>query len=166
MSLAVFDLDGVLADVRHRLHHLEGRPKNWRAFFREAVHDPVLDEGRRALQQAVADGNRIVYLTGRPDWCRLDTRTWFAANDLPDTELHMRPARDRRPARFYKADVLSQLAQSTTVHVMYDDDAAVVEHLSALGLPVVHATWMTVAGPAEAEDMRTLYWAQEEEGRT
>lgn len=31
--LAVFDIDGVLADVRHRLPHVQGRPKDWDAFF-------------------------------------------------------------------------------------------------------------------------------------
>ena len=31
--LAIFDIDGVVADVRHRLHHLESRPKGWDEFF-------------------------------------------------------------------------------------------------------------------------------------
>jgi hypothetical protein len=34
--LAVFDLDGVLADVRHRLHFLDRRPKDWDGFFAAA----------------------------------------------------------------------------------------------------------------------------------
>ena len=35
--LAVFDLDGTLADVRHRLHHIEGRRRDWDAFFSAAL---------------------------------------------------------------------------------------------------------------------------------
>ena len=35
--LAIVDLDGVVADVRHRLHHLEGRRKDWGRFFAAAV---------------------------------------------------------------------------------------------------------------------------------
>ena len=35
--LAIVDIDGVVADVRHRLHHLDRRPKNWSAFFAAAV---------------------------------------------------------------------------------------------------------------------------------
>lgn len=29
----VFDLDGTLADGDHRLHHITGETKDWRAFF-------------------------------------------------------------------------------------------------------------------------------------
>jgi len=47
--LAVFDVDGVLADVRHRLHHLEARPQRWERFFRAADRDPVLEEGADRL---------------------------------------------------------------------------------------------------------------------
>ena len=35
--LAVFDIDGVLADVRHRLHFLQCRPQRWERFFSSAA---------------------------------------------------------------------------------------------------------------------------------
>ena len=41
--IAVFDIDGVLADVRHRLHHLQCRPQRWEAFFTAADRDPLLE---------------------------------------------------------------------------------------------------------------------------
>ena len=63
--LAVFDIDGVLADVRHRLHHVDRRPKDWDAFFAAAVDDPPLAEGV-ALARASADDCEVVYVTGRP----------------------------------------------------------------------------------------------------
>jgi hypothetical protein len=44
-AIAVIDIDGVLADVRHRLKYLEQRPKNWGAFFRAAPKDPPLQTG-------------------------------------------------------------------------------------------------------------------------
>ena len=40
--IAVLDIDGVLADVRHRLHHLERQPTSWSGFFAAAVSDPLL----------------------------------------------------------------------------------------------------------------------------
>jgi hypothetical protein len=43
--LAIFDIDGVLADVRHRVHHLEGRRKDWGAFFQAAPRDGLHPEG-------------------------------------------------------------------------------------------------------------------------
>ncbi len=50
--LAVFDVDGVLADVRHRLRHVERRPKDWDAFFSAAVDDPPLAQGVALARRA------------------------------------------------------------------------------------------------------------------
>jgi hypothetical protein len=87
--LAVFDIDGVVADVRHRLHHLH-RPGRWAQFFRAADADPLLAEGA-ALVADLAREHDIVWLTGRPDWLRDTTAGWLAQHGLPGTELHMRP---------------------------------------------------------------------------
>ncbi|GFE12858.1 hypothetical protein Sgleb_09050 [Streptomyces glebosus] len=38
--LAVFDLDGTLADTGHRQHLLRQTPRDWRAFFAAATEDP------------------------------------------------------------------------------------------------------------------------------
>lgn len=70
--LAFVDLDGVLADVRHRLHHLTGRRKDWDAFFAAAPHDPLHPEGQAIVEQLRRD-HEVVCLTGRPERCRADT---------------------------------------------------------------------------------------------
>jgi phosphoglycolate phosphatase-like HAD superfamily hydrolase len=162
VTVTVFDIDGVLADVRHRLHFLSQRPKDWNNFFAAAVSDPVLEPGRQAVSEAMAAGSSIVYVTGRPNRCRRDTRTWLLENGFPDADLHMRPNRDRRPARYYKADVIADIAQRSTLVAVVDDDLRVVEHLQARGVPVLHATWM--GQPSQQLDL--LAQAQEEEGRT
>ena len=87
--LAVFDVDGVLAAVRHRLHHVERRPKDWDAFFAAALDDPPLEQGV-SLAQASAEECDVVYVTGRPERCRADTLTWFRRHGLPEGELRMR----------------------------------------------------------------------------
>lgn len=76
----------------------------------------------------------------------------------------MRPNRDRRPARFYKADIIGELARDAELVAVIDDDDKVVAHLRGLGLPVLHATWMTDE-PGERQ-LDLLEQAQEEEGRT
>ncbi len=162
--MTVFDLDGVLADVRHRLHYLDERPKNWRGFFAAAVSDPLLEQGMRAVEEATAAGSEIVYVTGRPGRCRADTVSWLARHGLPQGILHMRPNRDRRPARFYKADVIRRIASEQDLVAVIDDDDQVVAHLREMGLPVLHATWMhSVTGQ---EQLELLEQAQESEGRT
>lgn len=155
--LAVIDIDGVLADVRHRLHHLEQRPKNWDGFFSAAPDDPPLAEGLAVVKRLAADHD-VIYLTGRPERLRSDTERWLAANGLPRGELHMRKHSDRRPAKVTKPRLLEQLARRRQVAVVVDDDAAVCDAFEAAGFPVLRADWM----PSEP----VLRQAQEGEGRT
>lgn len=155
--LAVFDIDGVLADVRHRLTHVESRPKNWDAFFAAAVDDPPLEQGVALCLESAKDCE-VVYVTGRPERCRADTVGWFARHGLPEGRLSMRNERDRRPARVAKPELLRRLADGRVVAVVVDDDLQVCDAYEAAGWRVLRATWMTAA-PA-------LHEAQESDGRT
>ena len=155
--LATVDLDGVLADVRHRLHHLQSRPKNWDGFFADAPDDPLLTEGRAVVDKLAAD-HEIVYLTGRPERCRRDTVEWLTAHELPSGRLLMRRDSDRRPSRVMKTQVVQRLASETTVAICVDDDISVVRALRQAGFRVLHADWMA--------EQPSLFTAQETEGRT
>jgi hypothetical protein len=156
--VAIIDLDGVLADVRHRLRHLEGPRKNWDAFFAGIPSDGLLAEGRAVVDRLAADHD-IVYLTGRPERTRPDTEEWLTRHALPPGELVMRRDGDRRPARVTKPALLRRYAASgRQVAVVVDDDPAVCDALERQGWPVLRADWMT--RPAALES------AQEEHGRT
>lgn len=155
--LAVFDVDGVLADVRHRLRHVQSRPKNWDAFFAAAVDDPPLPQGV-ALAQESATACEIGYVTGRPERCRADTLAWFARHGLPAGRLSMRRPRDFRPARVAKLDLLRRLAADRTVAVVVDDDEQVCDAYEQAGFRVLRARWMG--------EQPVLQQAQEQDGRT
>lgn len=155
--LAVFDLDGTLADSAHRQHLLERRPRDWNAFFAAATEDPPLAEGV-ALALSRARDCEVVYLTGRPERCRPDTLAWLAAQGLPEGRVWMRRDNDRRPARVTKLEILRGLARDREVRVLVDDDPLVCEAAERAGFTVVRADW---AVPSEA-----LRNAQEKEGRT
>src|SRR3569833_4146452 len=123
--LAVFDIDGVVADVRHRLHHLNKRPKDWARFFAAAGRDPALAEGV-ALAREYAESHVLVWLTGRPEHLREVTAGWLAARDLPSELLFMRPEGARRPAKDCKAHQLRLLAAESTVDLVVDDGPEVL----------------------------------------
>jgi hypothetical protein len=159
--LAVFDVDGVLADVRHRLRHVERRPKDWDAFFAAAVDDPPLETGVALARESARDCE-VVYVTGRPERCRADTLAWFRRHGLPEGRLAMRSPRDRRPARLAKPELLRRLAGDRAVAVVVDDDAQVCDAYEAAGYRVLRATWMTAPGPEQL----ALTEAQEAQGRT
>ena len=139
--LAVIDIDGVVADVRHRLHHVANRPKDWAAFFDAAPDDPLLDEGARVVR-ALAEVHEVVYLSGRPEVCRSDTLEWLRRHDLPEGDVHLRPRDDRRPGRFYKVDAVRRLARAREIAVLVDDDPLVCEVVREAGFDVLPATWM------------------------
>jgi hypothetical protein len=155
---ATIDLDGVVADVRHRLSYVERRPKDWDAFFAAAVDDPVLPEGRAVVSRLVAEGHEIVYVTGRPERCRRDTERWLRDHGFPEARLIMRGDRDHRPSRVIKLEVLRRLARKKPVVAAVDDDVLVVKALREAGFPVLHAEWMA--------EQPALFEAQETEGRT
>jgi len=163
--LVVVDIDGVLADVRHRQHHLAGPRKNWSAFFAEAADDPPIDAGVQAVLQAADDGLDIAYLTGRPEHLRAVTSSWLArlglpiASDRPSSSvgtglLHMRPHRDYRPAAVFKVEVLRALSGQRQVQDHWDDDVVVVDAVRRAGFTVTLVDWAVPRslGLAQAQD--------------
>ena len=160
--MAVFDIDGVLADVRHRLHHIQGHPRDWDAFFAGVSADLVLDDGRAEALAAAASGLRIVYLTGRPDRCRRDTVRWMHIHGLPEGDLVMRGDRDRRPARVLKVEALRRLARGHEIAYLLDDDAEVIAAAASAGYVVRLADWL----PRDDAKVDPLREAQETLGRS
>jgi hypothetical protein len=155
--LAVVDIDGVVADVRHRLHYIEGRPRQWDRFFAAAADDPPLPEGVELVRALAADHD-VLWLTGRPERNRRLTTAWLAAQGLPTEPLLMRPNRDFRPARMTKRDELRRLRADRRIAVVVDDDPDVVDLLAADGFPTRLADWLPHTS--------RLHDAQESDGRT
>lgn len=155
--VAVIDIDGVVADVRHRLRHVTERPKDWRAFFAGAADDPLLPEGEETVRR-LAEVYDIVYLSGRPERLREVTERWLRQHDLPAGPLLLRAYDDYRPARLFKVEVLRKLAETSTVVVLVDDDPRVLADARLAGFDVLPATWMG--------EHSALREAQERDGRT
>lgn len=155
--LAIVDIDGVVADVRHRLRHVEGSPKDWGAFFAAAVADPPHAEGL-AVVARLAEDHEVVFLTGRPEACRDDTERWLDDHGLGDHRLVMRPEGIRRPAAELKRELLAGLAAGRVVGVVVDDDEMVISAMLEAGHPTFHATW--------GDRSTALHEAQEVDGRS
>jgi hypothetical protein len=159
--LAIVDLDGVVADVRHRLHHLRGRRKDWGAFFAAASADGVHPEGAAIVETLAAD-HEVVFLTGRPAHLAGATETWLAEHGLGGHRVVMRPAGDRRPAAVVKLELLRQLADGRPVGIVVDDDPDVLAAARRDGHPTFVADWEARA----IDDDRAMRRVQEDEGRT
>jgi hypothetical protein len=171
--VAVVDIDGVVADVRHRVGRLQRRPPDWAGFFSAADRDPPLPVGVARVHALLQAGHEVVWLTGRPEWLRYVTEDWLADQGLPVGMLLMRPNYDRRPARVLKSSVVRSLAAGRElpahpagapreIALVLDDDELVVERLRADGWRVEQADWVGRRAPG----VRRLHEAQEREGRT
>ena len=159
--LAIVDLDGVVADVRHRLHHIRGRRKDWDAFFAAAADDDVHPEGIAVVTTLAAE-HEVVFVTGRPEHLRAATATWLGEHGLGGHRLVMRPLDDRRPAAVVKVELVTSLAERRAIGVVVDDDHRVLAAMRRAGFATFPADWESRAAADEA----AVRQAQETEGRT
>jgi hypothetical protein len=141
-AIAVFDIDGTVADARHRLHHIAetDNHENWVRFFDAAIDDPPLLEGVARAKQ-FAERYDIVWLTARPERLRPVTEQWLAEHHLPAGRLLMLPDGEKMLARMYKLDVIRRLAEEREIAVVVDDDPRVIALLEDAKIPVVRADW-------------------------
>lgn len=130
--IAVVDIDGVLADATHRQHHLETRPRDWDAFFAAVGGDAPIAEGV-SLAVELAEDHDVVLLSGRPEATRAETLAWLQRSEVPFSRLLLRRDTDRRPAPAMKAAALARLGPPGRIAVVVDDDAAVIERVTAMG---------------------------------
>ena len=136
----VWDLDGTLADDRARAHFVEverGRQRDWNSYFDAIDTDPPIAASMEVLRAMHAAGIRILFLTGRPEYTRAKTVRWLEANGLTEYDaLIMRPDDERRPAGFFKAEVVERLRREYELVCAFEDRIDVAEQLRQAGVPV------------------------------
>ncbi len=140
--LAFLDLDGVVCDDRHRVHHALNR--EWYEYFSLVHLDQVWSPGRELYENCILTGFEVAYLTGRREDIRHPTKTWLKKNNFDHKlPLHMRRMEDRRPLGEVKAERVAQaLAEGYDEVWMFDDDPRVIELVGAVpGARARHCTW-------------------------
>jgi uncharacterized HAD superfamily protein len=106
--IVLVDIDGTLADVRHRLHHIrDGRKKNWKAFFEGMDRDKPI-ASTVAWVRSLAENHDIIIITGRPEEYRARTIVWLQENGIPFHDLFMRRNGDHRPDYEIKKEALAR----------------------------------------------------------
>jgi hypothetical protein len=152
------DIDGTIADLSHRLHHIKPPghvgwvdldaksrfKKNWKAFHAEALNDSpiheiihlvhVLFESRYAGQEV-----QIIFVTARHESQRADTERWLDDQGVPRHSLYMRADADYRSDDIVKGELLDQIIESGYAPMLaIEDRKRVVDMYRARGIKVLH----------------------------
>lgn len=137
----IFDLDGTLADLSHRLHHIQKTPKDWRSFFAydEVMKDTLIPHIRDLydiIRYDEARKNHTLIVSGRSDECWEATADWLDGHSIYFDKLYMRTAGDRRPDYLVKYDLLQKLKADGWSPIMaFDDRDQVVKMWRENGIP-------------------------------
>lgn len=138
----IVDIDGTLADVEHRVHHVQKENKDWRAFNEGMVSDSLNQWCFDLVKGMQAKDYKIVFLTGRSEPWRGPTEEWIKKHGLDYDHLYMRPAKDRREDFEVKKDIYqNQIAKDYEVMFVLEDRASVVKMWRSIGLVCLQCDW-------------------------
>lgn len=100
------DMDGTLSDGDHRLHFIESKPKNWKAFFLAGALDNPIEPVKKLVLDNAGIGRKVVIFTARPETNREITETWLKEQNIPFDRIMMRKKNDFRPDYVVKHEML------------------------------------------------------------
>jgi len=103
----IFDIDGTLADLSHRLHYLDTR--DYDSFFGTVFEDDPIWPTIMVARAMYNEGHVIVLVSGRSDVCEEDTVAWMMEYSVPFDALYMRKKGDHRADTVVKREILDQL---------------------------------------------------------
>lgn len=141
---ALWDIDGVLADCRHRLEHVRGKNRDYDLFHSLCDKDPLIEHYAHIMVgwRRLEPWNRVALVTGRTDNERVRTLEWLKRHKLFPRyvdELHMRPHGDSSPSEDFKSAVLSSFnaARDRAVAYAVDDRQKIIDMYRARGVPTL-----------------------------
>jgi hypothetical protein len=125
IDCVIFDIDGTLANVEHRIHWVRSKPKNWTAFNRGMSKDTANQDICDLLRMFHASGTTILIASGRNEDDRAVTERWL--RDVAGlgglwARLYMRPSQDYRSDDIVKDEILDQMIADGFNPVMAIDD--------------------------------------------
>lgn len=126
-SALIVDIDGTIADIEHRRHHLDrslGKP-NWRKFFDEMYNDKPNTWCVELINAFMMAGQReLIFASGRPDSYREITEEWLSSvMDGPNWKaLLMRHRNDSRQDNIVKEIILEFELKTRYKNLLFVDD--------------------------------------------
>lgn len=136
LQAVIFDIDGTLANINHRLHFIKTENKDWDNFFAHMDKDTPIESMIKLCNLMYQQEHKVLVVTGRPDNYRELTQSWLKQQGVDYHELYMRKAGDRRPDWIVKQEILQNLPYDIWYAV--DDKPQVVDMYRKQGLACLH----------------------------
>ena len=140
----IFDIDGTLVNLDHRVHFVKQDKPDWASFENGIKDDTIIPEMRSLLISIASDkNNRLIFCTGRKETTRGDTldqlnRITDGIKNLEPTTnfpLYMRSINDFRPDPDVKSDLYDQMLDDGFKPVIvFDDRSSVVNMWRSRGV--------------------------------
>lgn len=142
--IIIFDLDGTLANIEHRLHYInppkymhgdaDEPKKDWKSFFRACVDDQPIHAICSLLSiilhyNSVSgdDAYEVWIVTGRSDMVRGETEEWLEKQGILWDKMLMRKNGDNREDSVLKEEWLKTgVIPKDRVLCVFDDRSQVV----------------------------------------
>ena len=136
-EIIIFDIDGTLADGRHREHFVTGGgKKDWASYYSLLHLDEPIEIVCNWLRHEYNSGRTVVIVSGRPDTYSKDTEQWLWENELFYHYLFMRKGSDKREDSIIKSEILDLLPKDQIVCAV-DDRPRVLRMWQERGIRVV-----------------------------
>jgi len=157
----IFDIDGTVLDISHRLRFIKQKPKDWKSFRdpkQKRWDEPRIEIINIASALQRNSSTRLIFASGRSESERLDTirslSRWFLLDgwqkikgedlgeiasswNFPTLPFYMRQENDYRKDTVVKAEMLDQMRRDGYDPVMaFDDRPSVVRMWREQGLVV------------------------------
>jgi hypothetical protein len=127
--LYIFDIDGTLANLEHRLHHIQGDNKDWDMFHGNVSLDAPISTVIGTCQM-LSEFCEIWFFTGRMSSCRDETEYWLERHVIPKPfSLEMRPTGDYRKDTVVKQEMYDRMLTEDQERLVavFDDRQGVVD---------------------------------------
>lgn len=135
MKAIIFDIDGTIADLDHRLHHIANFPKNYEKFYDECDQDAPIEPVIGLMVDMFARGYKVLLVSGRTDRVKGKTEDWLNRHMIPRHDLRMRKDGDWRSDVIVKSEILDEiLAEGYEIQFVVDDRTSVVNMWRERGL--------------------------------
>lgn len=127
-NVYVFDIDGTIANLDHRLHYVKGEwKKDWDWFYSKLSEDTPIKATVDLLKILYHSYNKIILCSGRPDIHYWTTVNWLRANDIPYDYILMRGWWDRQDDTIAKENFHNKVLSKLNVKWIFDDRPRVVD---------------------------------------